>query len=203
VITVPEGHGEGIKILEDGSQRCEPLCSQDHIVASEGQGEEIPGERLVVNGERRATVHARARDVVTVGHRNLQFAPGSKLERGAGGRLLGDEIVGGAGVEEGKEGDATELDAHLHHLTGADAGDHVDRDLWLVGGRLVRPGVPLVVLERQVEEEDSLADTVVAASEFLVAIEAEAQAVSLLHLCLGQALDRAPLYRHRCRLGSS
>jgi hypothetical protein len=57
VITVPKGHGEGAEVLEDGSQRREPLCSQDHIVANEGQGEEVSGERLTINGERRIVVH--------------------------------------------------------------------------------------------------------------------------------------------------
>jgi hypothetical protein len=61
----------------------------------------------------------------------------------------------------------------------------VDQDLRLVGGWLVYLGVPLVVLERQVEEEDSLPDKVVAMLELLIAIEAEAQATSLLHLRLG------------------
>jgi hypothetical protein len=77
-----------------------------------------------------------ARYVVAICHHNLQFAFGSKLERGAGGRLLGEEVVGGARVEEG---DAAELDAHLHRLAGSDAGDHVDRDLWAPsrGGRFV------------------------------------------------------------------
>jgi hypothetical protein len=36
VITVLEGHGEGIEVPEDGSSRCEPLRSQDHIIAGEG-----------------------------------------------------------------------------------------------------------------------------------------------------------------------
>jgi hypothetical protein len=79
----------------------------------------------------------------------------------------------------------------------------VDRDLRLISGRLICPGVPHVVLERQVEEEDPLADPVVAAPKLLVAIETEAQAASLLHLRLGQALDLAPLYCHWCLLGSS
>jgi hypothetical protein len=52
---------------------------------------------------------------------------------------------------------------------------------------------PLIIVERQVEEEDSLVDTVVAAPELLNAIEAEAQVASLLHLRLGQVLDLAPL----------
>lgn len=79
--------------------------------------------------------------------------------------------MGGAGVEEGG---AAELDAHLHRFASTDVGDHMDRDLRLIGGHLVCLGVPLVVLERQVEEEDSLADTVVAAPELLVVIGAEA-----------------------------
>jgi hypothetical protein len=120
-----------------------------------------------------------------------------------GGRLLDDEVVGGAGVEEGEEGDAAELDAHLHHHIGADASDHVDRDLRLISGQLVHPGVPLIVLKRQVKEEDSLADPVVAMPKLIVAIEVEAQAASLLHLCLGQVLDLVPFDCHRCLLGSS
>jgi len=79
----------------------------------------------------------------------------------------------------------------------------VYRDLRLIGGGV---GVGLlsvvaVVVVRQVEEEDVLADAVVAAAEALVAVEAEPEAAALFHLGLRQAFHLAAVDGGRCGRG--
>jgi hypothetical protein len=59
--------------------------------------------------------------------------------------------------------------------------------------------VVVVLVGGQVNEEDALADTVVVATETLIAIEAKTEAATFLHLGLGEALDRAALDVSRTR----
>jgi hypothetical protein len=98
--------------------------------------------------------------------------------------------VRGSGVEEHEERGATKRDVDLHGLTGADAGNHVERDVRRVRrGLLEVGGVVVVVPSRQVKEEDALAHVVVAAPKLLVAVEAEAKSTMFLHLRLGESFD--------------
>jgi hypothetical protein len=186
MVVVSERHGQGAKVPQDGTQRGEPLGVEDHVVAGEGQDEEIGGEFLV-DEEQDAAVHARAWHPVAVGHRDVEVVVLVTRKRGAAGGFFGDEVVGRVGVEEG---DAAQLDAHLHRFAGADAGDRVHRDLWFVIGQSLHARVRLVVCRRQVDEEDALADTVVTVPKFLVAVEAQPQTAPFLHLGLGQPDNR-------------
>ena len=61
------------------------------------------------------------------------------------------------------------------------------RDLGFASRGLIGFRGPIVIARRHVEEEDALADTVLAPLKLLIAVEAEAQASTLLHLSLREA----------------
>jgi len=108
----------------------------------------------------------------------------------------------GPRVEEGEEQRVTELQAHLHSVGGAYAGDGMQRYVRLsIRIFFRRAGVVVICVE---VEEETLADLVVAPPELLVAVEAESLAAAFLHLRLGQplhgmSLDEQQWRRRGCR----
>lgn len=106
VVVVPERHGEGAQIPKDLSSWCQPLSTEDNIVAGQRQGEQIDGENVLCHSEHSVTVHAWARHLLAVGHCHLQLITGTELEVSAFGRFHRYEVVRGPRVNEGEEGDA-------------------------------------------------------------------------------------------------
>lgn len=106
---MPKRHDQSTKILEKRSQRGQPLRAQHNIVAGLWQHEEVGGESLALDGERRGGVDTGAGHALTIGHHHLNVASRPQLEGGPTRGVLRDEVVGGARVEEGQEGSAAQL----------------------------------------------------------------------------------------------
>jgi len=151
-------------------------------VASEGEREEVGGEWLATDGEGNGAAEAGAHHVFAVGHGDLHVALGLYLEGRTCRCFLGDEVVGGARVQEGEQRRPAELDADLHGLYGADTSHGEEGDERGVRRSILLFVVHLLIVLCQVKKE--LTDAIVATIVLLVAVKAKAMAFLHLRLTL-------------------
>jgi hypothetical protein len=115
-----------------------------------------------------------------------------EVETGAAGRRRADEVVHGAGIEEGCEHAVANGDVELHRVLETNAGDGVEGDeglLLCLWWRIVQQIGSVIDEVRHLQKEQAL--PLVAAHIGLITIVAEALTASLCHLSRGQAAQLA------------
>ena len=97
---VLERHRTGGEVPDDGSQRAEPACPEDHDITYEGHHKKIGVERRVGYGERCVSVDPWAGHALAIGDCRRHARPGLDRQPGALRHILADEAVGRAVVEQ-------------------------------------------------------------------------------------------------------
>jgi len=112
-----KGHGARSEVPHHLAQRDHPLGAEDDVVAGERHHVEVDAKVLANNGDRGLTEDARACDAFAVGHGGGEAQAGLDGEPRARCSLLCDEVVRGAGVQQGSKRHRAHCHAHLHGVT--------------------------------------------------------------------------------------
>jgi hypothetical protein len=117
-----EGHAPVGQVPHYAPQRAEPLGAEDDVVLGQGHDVEVRRERRTVDEQRRVADDAYTRDPLAVGDHGREAWPLAKRQACPTRSLLGDEVMGAAGVEKGDERGSPYCHCQLHGVSHGHAG---------------------------------------------------------------------------------
>lgn len=143
----------------------EPLDPKDNVEAAQRYGEQIKDEVFLVDGDMCCVAHPTACHLVAVGHSHLEASVWRHLQSNPIDELCGDEVMGGARVDQGHQLDSVDHHGKLHRLGLANPGDGEEGD----GGVLVGL-LDVVFVWFNLQHKYALAEMLVVWDELLVAV---------------------------------
>jgi hypothetical protein len=186
VIIAPTAHTSAGEVPENWPKGEQPLNPEHHLIAGQGNDEEVQHKFLRVDEELDVGADASAGHPVAIGDGYMEPGAEQRLEVETTGRLSGDDGMGGAGVDKGGDGGGVNGDPQLHRFDRSKPSDHMEGD--------ERRGI-IQLLERlwrvQLQEENPFyqANFEMLFGELLDAIVALAPSVLSRHLCCREAFE--------------
>lgn len=159
--------------------------------------EEVDAERVIVEGERGFSDDTKADDAFAILNRCREAWMTLQRQHDVESRIVSDEVVCGAQVQEHCENGGADGHLDLHGVTKGSPRDRVEGEMWgLLLDDLLIIGCTHdgVILDDIIKEEQSLANTIVTATELFITIVTEAKVAMLLLLRLSQWMNRSALH---------
>jgi hypothetical protein len=120
------------EVPDDGPESTQPVAPEHHLVALQGNDEEVNVEGLVVDGKREHRADPKAGQPLVVGHAHVHAILGHGSQVQVTFNLSRHEAMGGCKVDQGGECLVLHRDDQCHGLTRADARQGVEGDIRLV-----------------------------------------------------------------------
>lgn len=197
-----EGDRHGHQVPSDGAQSSKEIDTDDKIEVAQVDADTSDVILVTGNGDGHVASNPSATKAINIGHREPELLTTKRCQTETSHRSPLQEIVGGAGVEQGQEARLLEHHGHDHHVVHPNAHKCMDGDhqrayhsdvLWrlvyicgVICHGVLRDFVcRLEVTRLQVEELHAL----MATDEWLIVVEAQPLVVALLLLCRSEATE--------------
>jgi hypothetical protein len=125
------------KVVEGRSRCAEPLHTKDHIESFQGNDKQVNDKFPSVDEFAGRATHAGIRDTVVIVHLDVEPGLMHWIEVKSSCDKCQDEGMSGPQINQGAKGLIHHSDGELHGVSRCEPGDHVQRDVEVVGDQLV------------------------------------------------------------------